>query len=160
MAKKGKTHKIKGKILNRRARFDYEILETVEAGMALTGPEVKSLRQGRGSLVDAFVQIRDGQAYLINMSIPRYEFSREDDYDPTHTRKLLLHKNQIHSFDQKVAGANLTLIPLEIYPQRGRFKVLVGLAKGRQQHDKRARLKSRDLDREIRQNLKEKVKYR
>lgn len=158
MSKPKKKTKTPGRLLNRRARYEYEILDKLEAGIVLTGPEVKSLRLGRGSLVDAFVQIRSGEAYMVNATINKYEFSREENYDPTRSRKLLLHKDQIYTLEQKVSGANLTLIPLEIYPKRGNFKVMVGLAKGRQQHDKRERLKKRDLDREVRREVKERVR--
>lgn len=151
MAKKShKNHRIQ----NKKARFDYEILDSVEAGIALLGPEVKSLRLGRGSLIDAFVQVREGQAYLVNMTIPRYEFTDMREYDATRTRKLLLHKSEIYSLDQKTDGQNLTLVPLEIYPKGSNFKVLIGLARGRKQHSKKELLKQRDLDREVKRDLK------
>lgn len=143
------------RLVNRKARFEYEVLESVEAGIALTGPEVKSLRLGRGSLIDAFIQIRQGQAYLINMTIPRYQFTDARDYEATRTRKLLLHKKEIYSLHQKTDGQNLTLIPLEIYPKGSRFKVSIGVARGRKQHDKRQVLKQRDIERETKRVLKD-----
>lgn len=153
-----KKHKTPGVITNRKARFEYEVNDTLEAGLVLSGPEVKSLRLGRASLTDAFVQVRQGQAFLINATINKYEFSRQEDYDPKRTRKLLLHKDQIYSLAQKLDGVNLTLVPLRIYTKRGRFKVLLGVAKGRQLHDKRERLKRRDLDRETKREVKDRVR--
>jgi len=151
MAKKKKKL---GKLVNKRARFDYEILETVEAGIVLNGPEVKSLRLGRGSLVDAFVQVRSGEAYLVNMTIPKYEFTDVREYEPTRTRKLLLHKKEIFALDQKTDGQNLTLIPVEIYSKGSNFKVLVGLARGRKQYSKKDLLKKRDIERDTQREIK------
>lgn len=155
MAKKKKSA---NRLVNKKARFDYEILDTIEAGVVLTGPEVKSLRLGRGSLVDAFIQIRQGQAYLVNMTIPRYEFTDFRDYDATRTRKLLLHKKEIYSLNQKTDGQNLSLIPVEIYPKAGKFKVLIGLGRGRKQYSKKELLKRRDQEREIKRELKQKLR--
>jgi SsrA-binding protein len=145
------------RIVNRKARFEYQILETVEAGVALEGREVKSLRLGRGSLSEAFVMIRDGEAYLHNANIPGYGFSDLRDYEPTRARKLLLHRSELESLAQKVKGANLALVPVEILLKRGKFKVLVGLARGKQQHEKRSVIRQRrqrDLEREVKRDMK------
>ncbi len=141
--------KDKGKIVNKKAKFEYQILETVEAGLVLSGNEVKSLRSGRGSLVDAFVQVRDGEAFLVNASIPGYNFADNREYDSKKTRKLLMHKSEIYSLEQKKQNKGVSLVPLEIYLKKGKFKVRVGVGKGRKQYQKKELLKQRDLDREV-----------
>lgn len=144
----------KDKIVNKRARFEYEIVDEIEAGLVLSGPEVKSLRLGRGGLTDAFVRVTDGEAFLVNASIPLYAFADLPEYDPKRSRKLLLHKKQIESLEQKAQTKKLSLVPLSIYVKGGVFKVLVGLGKGRKTYEKKELLKRRDLEREARRDLK------
>jgi len=134
---------------NKRAYFDYEILDEIEAGVALLGAEVKAVRCGRGSLVGAFVSLRSGIATLKGWQIPRWEFSR-DAIDERRDRTLLLHKNQIKRWEKKLSAGGLTIVPLKLYfNKRGRAKLLIGLARGKKQHDKRATLKKRDSDRKL-----------
>lgn len=136
------------KIVNRQARFDYEILETFEAGIDLLGPEVKSVREGKVSLNEAFVHIRDGQAYLVNAHIHPYQNSLEN-ISPTRSRKLLLHKKELVSLSSKSATMGLTLVPIAMYNKGNIFKVEIGLAKGKKKWDKRETLKKRAQEREI-----------
>ena len=144
-------------ITNRRAFHDYEILETYEAGINLTGPEVKSVKGERVSLDHAFVKIIGSEIYLVNAQIFPYPFARPENYDPKRSRKLLLHKNQIISLKTKLASDNLTLIPLECYNKRGFIKLKIGLAKGRKQYQKREKLKRRDIERETERELRRKI---
>ena len=141
-------------IVNKRAKFEYEILDEVEAGMVLEGREVKSLRLGRGSIVDAFVRITDGEAYLVNANIPGYTFADLTDYDPLRTRKLLMNKKELEALDSKMKSGKLNLVPLKIYPKGRVLKVLVGLARGKKQYQKKEVIKRRDLDREAKREMK------
>ncbi|MFY1668492.1 SsrA-binding protein SmpB [Plantactinospora sp. WMMB334] len=134
---------------NRRARHDYAILDTYEAGMALTGTEVKSLRAGRASLVDAFAQERDGEIYLHGMHIPEYAQGTWTNHEPRRTRKLLLNRQEISRLIGKLKESGLTLVPLSVYFSDGWAKVEIGLAKGKKSYDKRQDLAKRDADREI-----------
>jgi SsrA-binding protein len=134
---------------NRKARHDYAILDTVEAGMALTGTEVKSLRAGRASLVDAFAQERNGELYLHGMHIPEYAQGTWTNHEPRRTRKLLLNRLEINRLIGKVRESGLTLVPLAVYFSDGWAKVEIGLAKGKRSYDKRQDLAKRDADREI-----------
>jgi SsrA-binding protein len=134
---------------NKKARHDYAILDTYEAGMALTGTEVKSLRAGRASLVDAFAQERDGELYLHNMHIPEYVQGTWTNHEPRRTRKLLLKRLEIDRLIGKVRESGLTLVPLQVYFSDGWAKVEIGLAKGKKAYDKRQDLAKRDADREI-----------
>jgi SsrA-binding protein len=145
------------KIINRKARFDYQILDTIEAGIQLTGPEVKSIKGGRAKLEGSFVKIIDGEVFLVNASISPYRFARQEGYDPNRSRKLLLHKRQIISLETKMHGSNLTLIPLSCYTKRGVVKVQIGLAKGKRKYEKKQAKKRRDLEREVERELKERV---
>ncbi len=145
-------------ISNKKARFEYEIAETVEAGLELLGPEVKSLRLGRGSLAEAHVRILGGEAYLINANIPGYGFADNREYEPTRTRKLLMHKREIESWQGKVKAGNWVVVPLEIYLKRGKFKLLAGLGRGRKQYQKRELIKRRDVEREVKREWKQKLK--
>jgi SsrA-binding protein len=137
-------------VLNKRAKFDYFFLDSYEAGIVLTGPEVKSIRAGRASLQDAFVRISNGQAYLMNAFINPYNFSDNRHYDPRQTRKLLLHKKEIAKLTSASAGKSITIIPVSIYNKHNQLKVQISLAKGKKQYDKRAAIK----ERETKQNLK------
>ncbi|MFI6759017.1 SsrA-binding protein SmpB [Micromonospora sp. NPDC050417] len=134
---------------NRKARHDYAILDTYEAGMALTGTEVKSLRAGRASLVDAFAQERSGELYLHGMHIPEYAQGTWTNHEPRRTRKLLLNRIEINRLLGKLKESGLTLVPLSVYFSDGWAKVEIGLARGKKSYDKRQDLAKRDADREI-----------
>ncbi len=135
---------------NRKARHEYDILETVEAGMELRGPEVKSLRAGQVSFQDAFARIERGEAWLHSLHISPYEQANRANVDPLRPRRLLLHKQEIRKLAGQVEEKGLTLVPLEIYFDRGYAKVSVAVARGRKLHDKREAIKRRDQDREAR----------
>jgi SsrA-binding protein len=134
---------------NKRARHDYEILDTWEAGLVLQGTEVKALRECRANLTDAYGIVREGEVYLLNLNIGAYGLGNQFNHEPTRTRKLLLHRREIRRLIGSVERQGLTLVPLELYFRRGRAKVLLGLGRGKQSHDKREDLKRRDADREI-----------
>ncbi|MCL2143960.1 MAG: SsrA-binding protein SmpB [Endomicrobia bacterium] len=137
---------------NRKAFHDYEILEKAEAGIVLSGFEVKSVRRSNVSLVDAIVRFSSGEAYVDNMFIAPYErmSSHVLDYDAKRKRKLLLHKSEINKLNAKVKEKGLTVIPLEVYlSQRGIIKMLVGLAKGKRSYDKKESIKRKDMDRDM-----------
>ncbi len=134
---------------NRKAYHDYQILETLEAGIVLTGTEVKSLRLGKCSLKDAYARIRDGEAWLIGMHISPYENAGYASHDPFRERKLLLHKDEIKRLWRKVQEKGVTLIPLKVYFKRGRAKIELGLATGKKKYDKRQEIARRDQEREM-----------
>ncbi|GIX48621.1 MAG: SsrA-binding protein [Candidatus Tectimicrobiota bacterium] len=140
--------------VNRRARFDYEILETLEAGLVLQGTEVKSLRQGKVSLKDAYADIEDGEVYLRHAHISPYEGGGYVNHDPERPRKLLLHKQEIKRLIGKTQERGLTLIPTRIYFTRGKAKVELGLARGKKQYDKREELKRRSAKRDVERALR------
>jgi SsrA-binding protein len=141
---------------NRKARFDYEIVETVEAGIELVGTEVKSLRQGQVNLRDSHAIIQHGECFLLNCHIAPYEFGNRWNHDPRRTRKLLLHKREILGLLQKVRQQGYTLVPLRIYfNDRGRVKVLLGLARGKRKYDKRETIQEREAQRRVERALKE-----
>lgn len=140
---------------NRRARFDYEIVDTWEAGLQLTGPEVKSLRDGRANLGDSFATVWKGEAWLEKLHISPYEpATRANPTDPQRRRKLLLHRQEIDRMDSRVREKGLTLIPLTVYFRRGRAKVELALARGKHRHDKRASIKKREGDRETQRAMR------
>lgn len=142
-------------IVNKRARFDYEILETYEAGMELFGFEAKAIKSGRMSMSGAFVVIRRNEAYLLNATIPPYQaVNTPAGYDQARSRKLLLHKAEIRELIGKSSQKGLTLAPLKVYNKRGRIKILIGLARHKQQHDKRETIKKREAAREIERTTK------
>jgi SsrA-binding protein len=134
---------------NRKARHDYAILDTFEAGLALTGTEVKSLRAGRASLVDAFAQEKNGEIFLYAMHIPEYAQGTWTNHEPRRTRKLLLKRQEIDRLIGKVRESGLTLVPLQLYFADGWAKVEIGLARGKRAYDKRQDLAKRDAQREI-----------
>jgi SsrA-binding protein len=134
---------------NRKARHDYTILDTVEAGMVLTGTEVKSLRAGRSSLVDAFGQEDHGEIFLHGMHIPEYTQGTWTNHEPRRTRKLLLKRDEIHKLQGRLRDDGVTLVPLSVYFHNGYAKVELGLAKGKKAYDKRQDLAARDAQREI-----------
>jgi SsrA-binding protein len=139
---------------NRRARHEYQITETWEAGLVLTGTEVKALRHGKASLSDAYGIVKDGEVYLLNLHIAPYEQGHQFNHEPTRTRKLLLHKKEIRRMIGAVERQGLTLVPLDMYFKRGRAKIVIGLARGKKLHDKRAderrRSDERDMARAVR----------
>ena len=142
-------------ISNRRAYFDYEILETYEAGMELFGFEVKSVKTGHGNLSGCFAVIRNNEAYLLSATIPAYQpKNAPKDYDPTRTRRLLLHKSEIKELLGKTAQKGLTLVPLKLYNKNGKVKILLGLARHKKSGDKRETIKKRDTEREINRAMK------
>ena len=139
---------------NRRARYDYEILDTFEAGLVLHGYEVKSIKTGRVSLRGAYVVIKDNEAYLINTLIPPYQpANTPDDYNPERNRKLLLNKSEIKSLIGKSKQKGLTLVPLKLYTKRGKIKLGLAVAKGKREIDKREAIKKRETEREIQRRL-------
>ena len=143
------------RILNRRARRDYEVMEEVEAGVVLSGAEVKSLRGEKGNLTEAFVRIKDGEVWLHNMVIPQYSHAGSSGYDPGRGRKLLLHRREILALQKKMEGRNLTLVPLACYTTGRYVKVKIGLARGRKKYEKRELKKRQDIDREVERALKD-----
>ena len=134
---------------NRRARFDYEIMQTFEAGIALQGSEVKSLRGGRTTLAESYATMKGGELYLLNCNIPEYREANRFNHEPKRPRKLLLHKKEIEKLSQGVLREGLTIIPLKMFfNKRGRCKVDIALARGKKLHDKREATKERQWDRE------------
>ena len=134
---------------NRRARFDYFIDEVFEAGIALSGTEVKSLRGGEGSIAEAYADVRSGEAWLINANIPEFSHGNRFNHEPKRPRKLLLHEREIEKMIGAVERKGMTLVPLSVYFNgRGRAKVELALAKGKQTHDKRQTIKDRDWQRD------------
>lgn len=142
---------------NRKARRDYEILETMEAGLVLVGTEVKSLRDGQAQLKDSFAAIDDGELYLYNAHINPYRMGNRFNHEPTRTRKLLMHEREIRRLIGKIQEKGLTLIPLRLYfNDSGRVKVELGLARGKRSYDKRREIADRDAKREMRRAVKDK----
>ncbi len=134
---------------NKRARFDYHILETFEAGLVLVGTEVKSLRDGRANISDAYGIVREGEPFLLNLHISPYERGGYSNHEPERTRKLLLHRKEIRRLIGAVEREGLTLVPLELYFKNGVAKVALALAKGKKLHDKRDTERTRDAEREM-----------
>lgn len=141
-------------ILNRKARFNYFIIEEVEAGIELKGTEIKSIRKGSASLDDAYARVKSGEVFLTNMYIARYEEGNIFNHDERRERKLLLHKSEIRKLDKSIEFNHYTLIPLKVYFKKGKAKVLLGLCKGKKLYDKRETIKKRDIERESRYKLK------
>jgi SsrA-binding protein len=135
--------------VNRRARHDYHIDETIEAGLVLSGSEVKSLRAGKAQLKDSYGRIKNGEIWLVNAHISEYRPSAQFGHEPTRARKLLLHKREIERLMGKIKERGLTLVPLRLYFKRGRAKVELGLARGKKLYDKRAAIKERETQREM-----------
>ncbi|EWC59341.1 tmRNA-binding protein SmpB [Actinokineospora spheciospongiae] len=138
---------------NRKARHDYSVVDTYEAGMVLVGTEVKSLREGRASLVDAFATVDDGEVYLRNLHIPEYTQGTWTNHEPRRTRKLLMHKGEILRLIGKIKESGLSLVPLSLYFKDGKVKVELALAKGKKSYDKRQDLAKRDANKEITRSL-------
>jgi len=140
---------------NKKAYFDYEILETLEVGMVLTGSEVKAIRTRQMSLADSYVRIENGQLQLWNATISQYKFSNEKNYDPLRNRILLAKRNDIYRLQSKMKQGRLTLIPLRAFTKGKLIKLEIGLCKGRKRHEKKAREKERVLDRELHRDKRE-----
>src|SRR5664279_3596055 len=138
---------------NKKARHDYSIVDVYEAGLVLTGTEVKSLRLGRASLVDGFATIDDGEMFLRNVHIPPYEHGTWTNHEPRRTRKLLLHRGEIERLIGKTQESGLTIVPLSLYFSAGKVKVELALARGKKTYDKRQDLAKRDADREVQRAL-------
>lgn len=139
---------------NRRAHRNYSIVDTYEAGLALLGSEVKSMRAGRMELKDSYAVIEDGEAFLVGAHISPYDFAREGGHDPERKRKLLLHKSEINRLAGTLAEKGLTLVPLRVYFKDGKAKVELGLAKGKTTYDKRETLKARDAKRDMEREIR------
>ncbi|MGD0053017.1 MAG: SsrA-binding protein SmpB [Vulcanimicrobiaceae bacterium] len=134
---------------NRRARYEYEKLDSVEAGIALTGTEIKSIRQGNVSINEAYARLRDGELWLLNFTIPAYKEGSYFNHEPNRPRKLLLHREQIKRFTGRAAEKGLTLVPWRLYFKRGRVKIELALARGKKIWDRRREEQARDVQREI-----------
>lgn len=146
------------KIVNSKALFDYNILDRFEAGIHLTGSEVKSIRGGHAKLEGSFVRIIGSEAYLVGAEIYPYQFARLENYDAKRTRKLLLHKKEIISLKSKLDGSKLTAVPLSWYTHGPRIKLEIGLARGKRQYEKREAKKREDIKRDLEQEYRGKVK--
>lgn len=138
---------------NRRARYDYVFEETLEAGMALTGSEVKSMRAGNVQLKDSYAAVRDGEAWLVGVYIAPYEMAREGGHDPERRRKLLLHSAELARLAARTQERGLTLIPIKMYWRGGKAKVLLGLGRGARRYDKREKIKAREMERDARRAM-------
>ena len=141
-------------ILNRKARYDYEIEDTYEAGIVLTGTEIKSIRMGKVNIKDSYAIIRNNEIYLLNSHISLYEEGNRFNHDEDRTRKLLLHKKEILKLKDKLEIEGYTLVPLKIYFVKNKAKVLIGVAKGKKNYNKKETIKERDIQREMEKSLK------
>jgi SsrA-binding protein len=144
--------------VNRRARFEYSVEETLEAGIVLTGTEIKSIRAGRANLAEAYARIERGEAWLIGAHIAPYEQGNRNNHEPTRTRKLLLHRDQIAELAGRTQAKGFTLVPLKLYIRDGMAKLELGIARGRKAHDKRRVIAERDVRRELQRETKERVR--
>lgn len=142
-------------ILNRKARYDYEILEKYEAGIVLTGTEIKSIRKGNANLKDSYAVIKNGEVFLLNMHVSEYKEGNIFNHEETRTRKLLLNKNEIKKINDKITIKGLTLVPVKLYFVNGKLKVELAVARGKHIYDKKETIKQRDIDREMKKSLKE-----
>jgi SsrA-binding protein len=144
--------------VNRRARHEYAVEETLEAGIALTGTEIKSIRAGRVNLAEAYARIERGEAWLIGAHIAPYEQGNRNNHEPTRTRKLLLHRDQISELIGRTQAKGFTLVPLKLYIRNGMAKLEIGVAKGKKAYDKRRTIAERDARRELERSTKERVR--
>ena len=135
-------------IKNKKAYYDFFIEKEIEAGIVLSGTEIKSIRKGSANLKDSYAKIKNNEIFLLNMFIAKYDNGSYNNKDERRTRKLLLHKNEINRLNEKVAKEGYTLVPLELYFKNNKAKILLGLAKGKHNYDKRAAIKEKELDRE------------
>ena len=143
-------------LTNRKAKYDYEIEDTYEAGIVLKGTEIKSIRNGKAQLKDSYAIVKDDEIYLLNMHISAYEQGNIFNHEETRTRKLLLHKKEIFKIRDKINQDGYTLIPIKIYFSKNKAKVLLGIARGKKNYDKRETIKKRDMEREMNKQLKQK----
>lgn len=141
-------------ILNRKARYDYYIEDTYEAGIALSGTEIKSIRNGKAQLKDSYAIVKNDEVFVLNMHISKYEQGNIFNHDETRTRKLLLHKKEIYKIRDAISRDGYTLIPIKIYFKGNKAKLELGIARGKHNYDKRETIKERDMKREIEKNLK------
>jgi SsrA-binding protein len=144
--------------VNRRARHEYAVEETLEAGIALTGTEIKSIRAGRVNLAEAYARIEKGEAWLIGAHIAPYEQGNRNNHEPTRTRKLLLHRDQISELVGRTQAKGFTLVPLKLYIRNGMAKLEIGIARGKKAYDKRRTIAERDARRELERSTKERVR--
>lgn len=140
--------------LNRKARYEYEVLDSIEAGLVLVGTEIKAIREGRANFSDAYARPNNGEIWLMNAHISQYSASGTNTHDPKRPRKLLLHKDQIRRLTRQVDERGLTLVPLKLYLKRQRAKVELGVARGRKRHDKRRAIIEREREKEARAALR------
>lgn len=141
-------------ILNRKARFNYDVIDTIECGIVLKGTEIKSIRAGKANIKDSYGIVKNDEAYILNMHISPYENGGVFNHEETRTRKLLLHKNEILKLKNKLELEGFTLIPLKVYFVNGKAKIELGLCKGKKLYDKREDVKKRDIEREIAKKYK------
>jgi len=141
-------------INNRKAKFDYQIFDTLEAGIVLTGTEIKAIRQGNCNLKESYIIIRQNEAYILNMHISHYEEGNIFNHEETRTRKLLLHKKEIIKLSDKIRISGYTIVPLRLYFKKNKAKLEIALAKGKKTYDKREAIKQRDISRDIQKQLK------
>ena len=141
-------------INNRKANYDYEIVETLEAGIVLKGTEIKSIRDGKANLKDSYAIVKNNECFLLNMHISHYKEGNIFNHDETRTRKLLLHKKEILKLNNKITLDGFTLIPLKLYFKGNKAKILLGIAKGKKNYDKREAIKKRDIERDLRARMK------
>lgn len=145
---------IKMEILNRKARYDYEILDKYECGIVLTGTEIKSIRKGNANLKDSYAVVKNSEVFLLNMYISEYKEGNIFNHEETRTRKLLLHKNEIKKINDKISIKGLTLVPVKLYFKNGKAKIELAVARGKHTYDKKETIKQRDIEREVRKSLK------
>ena len=141
-------------ILNRKVNFDYEIIDTFETGIVLTGTEIKSIRLGKCNLKDSYAIIKNNEIFILNMHISQYEQGNRFNHDETRTRKLLMHKKEILKLRDKLEIEGFTLVPIKLYFKGSKAKLLIGLAKGKKNYDKREFIKKKDIERQIAKELK------
>lgn len=141
-------------IVNRKANYDYQILETIEAGLVLKGTEIKSIRDGKANLKDSYAIVKNNEVFILNMHISQYKEGNVFNHEETRTRKLLLNKKEIFKLRDSIALDGYTLIPLKLYFKNNKAKILIGIAKGKKNYDKRESIKQRDIDREVKKQYK------
>lgn len=142
-------------INNKKVNFDYEITDTYETGIVLTGTEIKSIRLGKANLKDSYAIIKNNEIYLLNMHISSYENGNRFNHEETRTRKLLMHKKEILKLKSKLEIEGFTLVPIKLYFKNGRAKILIGLAKGKKNYDKRESIKKKDIEKQILRDMKD-----
>ncbi len=141
-------------IINRKANYDYQIIETIEAGLVLKGTEIKSIREGKANIKDSYAIVRNNEVFLLNMHISQYKEGNIFNHEETRTRKLLLNKKEIFKLRDSIAVNGYTLVPLKVYFKNNKAKLLLGIAKGKKNYDKREAIKQKDIDREVKKQYK------